>query len=121
MEWRERRWWARVALALVALSVVVLLAFAGRRGVWLVLLTVGALAVAAAAGFWFLQQRGVLRWLALVLAVGVPGAVLVVFVVERPSCCSVPRCCPRAGPCAPIAPPGSCRWWTPPTLGVRSS
>src|SRR4051812_39260822 len=79
----DRRWWARASLALAVLSVVVLLAFAGRRGVWLVLLTVGAVVVAVAAGFLFLQRRGVLRWLALTLAVGVPAAVLVLFVVER--------------------------------------
>jgi len=39
--------------------------------------------VAAASAFWFLQRRGVLRWLGLALAVGVPCAVLVLFVVER--------------------------------------
>ena len=77
---RARAWWARASLGLVVLAVVVLLAFAGRRGLWLVLLTAGAVAVAVAAGFWFLQQRGVLRWLALALAVGAPLAVLVVFV-----------------------------------------
>ena len=70
---RARGWWARASLGL-ALAVVVLLAFAGRRGVWLVLLTVAAVAVVLAAGFWFLQQRGVLRWVALALAVGAPVA-----------------------------------------------
>jgi diacylglycerol kinase family enzyme len=80
---RDRRWWARASLGLAALSVVVLVAFAGRRSLWLVLLTVGAVVVAVAAGFWFLQQRGVLRWLALALAVGGPCAVLVLFVVQR--------------------------------------
>ena len=80
---RGRRWWSRACVGLAALSVVVLLAFAGRRSVWLVLLTVGAVVVAAASAFWFLQRRGVLRWLGLALAVGVPCAVLVFFVVER--------------------------------------
>ena len=37
---RARRWWARGSLALVTLAFVLLLAFAGRRGLWLVLLTV---------------------------------------------------------------------------------
>ena len=77
------RWAARAALALPVLTVVLLLAFAGRRGVWLVLLTFAAAAVVLAAGFWFLLQRGVLRWLALALVVGIPLAVLVVFAAHR--------------------------------------
>src|SRR4051794_5782552 len=80
---RIRRWAARAALGFAVLVVVVLLAFAGRRGVWLVLLTVATALVVLAAGFWFLLQRGVLRWLALALAVGAPVAVLVVFAANR--------------------------------------
>jgi len=80
---RARMWWARASLALVVLAVVVLLVFADRRGVWLVLLTGVAVVVMVAAGFWFLQQRGVLRWLALALAVAAPVAVLVIFAVNR--------------------------------------
>src|SRR4051794_40433611 len=80
---RIRRWAARAALGFAVLVVVVLLAFAGRRGVWLVLLTVATALVVLAAGFWFLLQRGVLRWLALALAVGAPLAVLVVFAANR--------------------------------------
>jgi diacylglycerol kinase family enzyme len=77
------RWAARAALALPVLVVVLLLAFAGRGGGWLVLLTFAAAAVVLAAGFWFLLQRGLLRWLAFVLAVGVPLAVLVLFATHR--------------------------------------
>jgi diacylglycerol kinase family enzyme len=80
---RIRRWAARASLALPVLVVVVLLAFAEGRGVWLVLLTAGTALVVLAAGFWFLLQRGVLRWLALALAVGAPVAVLVVFAANR--------------------------------------
>ena len=80
---RGRAWWARSSLGLAVLAVVVLLAFAGRRGVWLVLLTVTAAVVVVAAGFWFLVQRGVLRWLALAAVIGVPVAVIVVFVVAE--------------------------------------
>jgi diacylglycerol kinase family enzyme len=80
---RARRWCARGALSLVAAAFVLLLAFAGRGGLWLVLLAAGT-AVAVVAGlFWFLLQRGALRWLALALAVGAPIAVLVVFAVNR--------------------------------------
>jgi diacylglycerol kinase family enzyme len=80
---RARSWAARTAFALVVLSVAVLLAFAGRRGIWLVVLTAAGAAVVVAAGFWCLQQRGVLRWVALALVVGAPVAVLVVFVAQR--------------------------------------
>jgi diacylglycerol kinase family enzyme len=80
---RARSWWARASLGLAVLAVVVLAAFAGRRGIWLVLLTAGAVVVVVAAGFWFLLQRGVLRWLALALVVGAPVALLVVFVAAR--------------------------------------
>ena len=80
---RTRQWCARGALALVALAFVVLLAFAGRRGVWLVLLTAATAVVVVAALFWFLLQRGPLRWLALALAIGAPVAVLVVFAADR--------------------------------------
>ena len=80
---RSRRWAARASLGLAALVAVVLLAFAGRRGVWLVLLTAVTVVVVLAAGFWFLLQRGVLRWLAFGLAVGVPLAVLLVFALNR--------------------------------------
>ena len=80
---RGRQWWARASLGLAVLAVLVLLAFAGRRSVWLVLLTVAAVAVVLAAGFWFLQQRGVLRWVALALAVGAPIALIVLFISER--------------------------------------
>jgi diacylglycerol kinase family enzyme len=77
------RWAARVAFGLPALTVVLLLISAGRRGVWMVLLTATAAAVVLAAGYWFLLQRGPRRWLALALVVGVPLAVLVVFAVNR--------------------------------------
>ncbi len=80
---RSRRWWARASLALAVLAAVVLLAFAGRRGVWLVLLTAAAVVVVVAAGYWFLLQRGALRWLAFALAIGAPVAVLVVFAAAR--------------------------------------
>jgi diacylglycerol kinase family enzyme len=78
-----RAWWARASLALVVLAVAVLVAFSDRRGLWLLALTAGAVVVAVAGGFWFLQQRGVLRWVALALAIGAPLVVLGVFVAQR--------------------------------------
>jgi diacylglycerol kinase family enzyme len=80
---RIRRWAARASLGLGVLVVVVLLTFAGRRGVWLVLLTVATVLVVLTAGYWFLLQRGLLRWVALALALGAPVAVLVVFAANR--------------------------------------
>ena len=80
---RSRRRWARVSLGLAVLAVVVLLSFAGRHSVWLVLMTAAAVVVVAAAGFWFLQQRGFLRWVAVALGVAVPLAVLAVFITAR--------------------------------------
>jgi diacylglycerol kinase family enzyme len=67
----------------VAAALVLLLSFAGRGGLWLVLLTAGAAVVVVAAFFWFLLQRGPVRWLALALAVATPVAVLVVFAVNQ--------------------------------------
>ena len=78
-----RRWLARVALLLVVLAWAVLFAFAGRRGLWLLLLTAAAVVVTLASVFWFFVQRGVLRWLAVGLALGAPVAVLVAFVADR--------------------------------------
>jgi len=80
---RDRRWEARASIALAVLAALVLLGFGERRAVWLVLLTAAAVVVVVAAGFWFLLQRGALRWAALALAVGAPLAVIVIFAVNR--------------------------------------
>jgi diacylglycerol kinase family enzyme len=80
---QARSWWARASLALVVLAFVVLLVFGRGRGIWLLVLTAAAAGVMVAAAFWFLQQRGVLRWVALAIAIGAPLAVLVVFVTQR--------------------------------------
>lgn len=79
---RARIWQARASLALAVLAAALLLSFAGEGGGWLVVLTAAAVVVVLAAGFWFLQQRGLLRWVALALALAVPLAVLVLFVVQ---------------------------------------
>jgi diacylglycerol kinase family enzyme len=76
------RWAARTALGLGLLTVVLLLVFAGRRGLWMVLLTAAAAVVVLAAGFVFLLQRGLVRWLALALVAAIPLAVLALFAVN---------------------------------------
>jgi len=78
-----KQWSARAALVLVVAAVAVLLAFAGRRGLWLVLLTVVMVVVVVAAAFWFALSRGPLRWLALLLVLTAPLSVLVVFAADR--------------------------------------
>jgi diacylglycerol kinase family enzyme len=80
---RARSWWARASIALAVLGALVLLSFADERGLSLLLWTAAAAAVVPAAVYWFLLHRGVLRWLALALAVGAPLAVIVTFVAER--------------------------------------
>ena len=80
---RARAWWARASIGLAVLAAVVLLAFAGRRGIWLVLLTAAAARRRAGRRLLVPAAAGVLRWLALALAVGAPLAVIVLFITER--------------------------------------
>lgn len=78
---RVRRRWARTALLLAVLALVVLLVGADRRSVAMIALVAGATVVVVGGGFWFLEQRGPLRWLALALVAAVPLLVLVLFVL----------------------------------------
>ena len=80
---RARRWYARGALALVGLAVVVLLVFAPNRGVGFVLLTGAAVALTIAGLFWFLLLRGTLRWVALCLGLAAPLAEIVLLAANR--------------------------------------
>jgi diacylglycerol kinase family enzyme len=72
---------ARAAFLLVAAAVVVLIAGAGLRSVWLLVLIVVACPVVVAAAYWFLTNRGLVRWIALAVALLTPAAVVVVFAV----------------------------------------
>nr|WP_246324028.1 diacylglycerol kinase family protein [Petropleomorpha daqingensis] len=80
---RTRRWYARGALALVVLAVVVLFVFAPHRGVGFVLLTGAAVALTVAGLFWFLLLRGPLRWIALCLGLAAPVAEIVLLAANR--------------------------------------
>ncbi len=80
---RARVWWARASIGLVVLTVGLLLVAAEGRGLRLVLGTAAAAAVVAAAVYWFLLERGLLRWLALALAAGTPVALIVGFVAAE--------------------------------------
>ncbi|MFD5517830.1 diacylglycerol/lipid kinase family protein [Streptomyces sp. NPDC127066] len=74
----RERWAARAALSAAALAVALPLAFGGVRGFLLLLAALAAMAVAAAALWWALTRRGAVRWIAGLLAVVLPLAVVVV-------------------------------------------
>jgi diacylglycerol kinase family enzyme len=80
---RTRRWLARASFALVLAAVALVLAVAGWRSLTLVAFAVvGACAVLAGA-YWFLANRGALRWIALVLVVAAPVLILLAFAHAR--------------------------------------
>ena len=74
-----RRWLARASFALMLAAVVLLLAVAGWRSLALVAFAVLGVCAVLAGGYWFLANRGLLRWLALVLVIAAPVLILVVF------------------------------------------
>jgi diacylglycerol kinase family enzyme len=74
-----RRWLARSSFALMLGAAALLIAEAGWRSLALVAFAaIGACAVLAGT-FWFLANRGLVRWLALLLAVAAPLLILVAF------------------------------------------
>ena len=74
-----RRWLARASFALMLAAVALLIAVAGWRSLTLVAFAVIGGCAVLAGGYWFLANRGVRRWLALVLAVAAPVVILVAF------------------------------------------
>lgn len=79
--WHRQRWAARVSLTTAALAVLLPLGLGGFRGVLLLAAGLAAAAVTAAALWWTLTRRGPERWLAAVVAVVTPTAVVVLFAV----------------------------------------
>ena len=75
----SKRWLARLSLVLMLAAAAVLIGFAGLRSLALVGIGVLGVCVIVAGGYWFLANRGVLRWLALALVVLVPIAILVLY------------------------------------------
>ncbi len=72
-------WLARLSILLMLGAVVIVIAFSERRGIGLVITgVIGACAMLAGA-YWFLANRGVLRWAAFALAVLAPVAVVVLY------------------------------------------
>jgi diacylglycerol kinase family enzyme len=78
---RGQRWLARLAFAAAFAAVVVVLLAGGLAGVAALVVGFAGLAVGCAAAWWFLANRGVVRWLALVVLVAAPVLVIVVYVV----------------------------------------
>ena len=76
---RTRRWLARASFALMLAAVALVLAVAGWRSLTLVVFAAIGVCAVLAGGYWFLANRGVLRWLALVLVVAAPVLILVAF------------------------------------------
>ncbi len=75
-----RRWLARTSFALILAAVMLVLAVAGwRSSLALIVFTVIGVCAVLAGGYWFLANRGLLRWLALVLVIAAPVLILVAF------------------------------------------
>jgi diacylglycerol kinase family enzyme len=74
-----RRWLARASFALMFAAVVLVLAVAGWRSLTLVVFAAVGVCAVLAGGYWFLANRGLLRWLALVLVVAAPVLIVVAF------------------------------------------
>ena len=76
----RRRWLARLSLLLMGGAVAIVIVFADRRGVLLVIVgTLGACAQMAGA-YWFLAHRGVPRWAGFAVVILAPAAVVVAYV-----------------------------------------
>jgi diacylglycerol kinase family enzyme len=78
-----RRWLARASFALMLAAVALVIAVAGWRSLALVALNVIGVCAVLAGAYWFLANRGLLRWIALVLVVGAPVLILVAFALAN--------------------------------------
>ncbi|MFD0142729.1 MULTISPECIES: diacylglycerol/lipid kinase family protein [unclassified Streptomyces] len=77
---RAARWWARGAVVAVVAAVVVLLLGFGGGGLLIVASGLAALVVSTAGIWWTLAHRGPRRWLGVVLMVGAPVGLVVLYV-----------------------------------------
>ncbi len=83
MSTMTRRWLARASFGLLLAAVALVIAVAGWRSLALVVFAVIGVCAVLAGAYWFLANRGVLRWLALVLVVAAPVLILVTFALEH--------------------------------------
>ena len=79
MTMMTRRWLARASFALMLAAVALVLAAAGWRSLTLVAFSVIGVCAVLAGGYWFLANRGLLRWLALALVIAAPVLIVVAF------------------------------------------
>jgi diacylglycerol kinase family enzyme len=80
---RGQRWLARLAFAAAFAAVAVVLLSGALRSAAALLAGFAGLAITCAAAWWFLANRGVVRWLACAVLVAAPVAVIVVYVATR--------------------------------------
>ncbi len=80
---RTRRWLARASFALMLAAVALVLAVAGWRSLTLAGFAIIGVCAVLAGAYWFLANRGVLRWIGLVLAVAAPVLILLAFAHAR--------------------------------------
>jgi diacylglycerol kinase family enzyme len=78
---RRQRWLSRLALAAALAAVLVLLVPGGLISLTALIVGAAGLAVFAAATWWFLVNRGVLRWLATLVLVLAPIGVIIGYVL----------------------------------------
>lgn len=77
----QRRWLARASFVLILAAAVILLVFAGWRSLALIVFAAVAVCAIVAGSYWFLAHRGPLRWIAAVLVIGAPAAILLVYIL----------------------------------------
>ncbi len=76
---QAQRWLARLAFAAAIAAAVVLLLSGALTSVAALLLGFSGLAIICAAAWWFLANRGIVRWLACAVLVATPAGVIVVY------------------------------------------
>ena len=75
---RRQRWLARLCILLLMAAAAILVIFAGRQGIGLLVTTALAACAMLAGAYWFLAHHGPLRWLGFTLAVVAPAAVVLI-------------------------------------------
>ncbi len=79
----RRRWLARASFVLMIIAAGVLLGFAGRRSVTMIVLAIAGVCAVLAGAYLFLAYRGLVRWLAAILAIAAPVFILTSFALAR--------------------------------------
>jgi diacylglycerol kinase family enzyme len=77
------RWLARLSILLLGGAVGILIGFAGPHSVVLIVTAAVGTCATLAGAYWFLANRGVLRWAACALAVLVPVAIIVLYALRN--------------------------------------